>query len=448
MRRMATQALGRIAMGQMAFVTGQFFMGIGNPLIHRHHPGVATQAGVLDGADLGEIKLQGTVTMVTGSAIRQGIVGFIGSRMAHTAIDLGLLAFGRVLEMAFGTGDFGLMFAAVTGEFLDHAGMTGRANLARVFHFRQGFTHRRMGRMAVGAVAQGVMSPLRRRMAVGAGGNLAVVGVATGAAHFFMGAALFGDGRRRFGMAGAAERSRNVCSINRFTRRMGFMTKDAIFGGHRIAVGSVTIEAGFGLTVFRMAFAATAEVFFMGRTGSGKGLHRFGMTHGTGRGRHVGFDFLRRRRMGRMATQAILISHGLVMPFVAIETGHGFAVFRVAGGTFQLGVGAGGFLHLLPRSGMAGNAGRPGVLHFRQGLGQGRMGIMAGGAAFYRKVSFFLGAVAVGAGGQLTLLRRMSSMTFPASAHVAMGAARLLDRLDDRSMATGAGLRRLGRIHA
>lgn len=445
---MAAGTLGLIPMGQMALVAGEVVVGVGNPLLDRDHPLVTAEASPLDRPRLGEIEFQGPMGMVTGGAILQCIVGFSGGGMTAGAVDLGLLAFGRMQQMAFMTGDVGLMRPAMTGELIDHAPVTGHAGSPRIFQLGKGFGRRRMGCVTVGTIGQSKMGTLRRAVTISTGRDLAMLGVTAGAAHLLMGAPLFTDRRGRVCVAGGAEDRSNVRRVAQSGWGMGSMTEQTILVDHRLAVRLMTVEAGHRRAVLRMALATAAELRFMRGTGRREGVDRLGMADRAGRGRHIGLDFRGNRRMGRVTILTLLETHGRAVRLVAIEAGFGLTVRRMAGVALQLGVGAGGFLHLLPRFGMTGNAGRPDILHFRQRFGQRRMGRVTGGATLDRIMGLRLGVVAVGAGRQTPRLRRVLRVAFAAVAHLPMSAPGLLDFLHDDVVTTGTERRRKRRIQA
>jgi hypothetical protein len=223
---------------------------------------------------------------------------------------------------------------------------------------------------------------------------------------------------------------------------MRSMANQAILVDHRLAVRLMAIETGHRLAVLRMTLGTTTELFFMSSPGRGESGHRLGVADGTGSGRHIRLNFRGGRRMRRMTILAILVAHRRGMRLVTVEAGLGIAMFRLmAGVAFQLGVGTGSFLHLLPRSRMAGDTGSPNILHLRNRFGQRRMGSVTGSTAFHGIMGFALGIVTVGTSGQTPRLRRMLRVAFTAVAHVSVGSAALLDFLNYLIMTTRTKIR-------
>jgi len=445
---MAAEALRRvITVRQVALGAIEIIVTIGDAFANGHDTFVTTETGFLDGARLDEIEFQRAVPVMTGSAFLEGIMRFFGGSVALAAVDLGLLTFGRMPQVTFLAGHLRLVLATVPFEFSDYSAMAGGANRLRVLHFRQRLGQGRVGRMAGGAILESEMGPLRRRVTIGTGGDIAVLGMAAGAAEFFVRPPLFDQFRRRPCMAGATQFRRHGFTVSQSGGRMGRMAGQTVLGGHRFTVRLVTFHAGFGFAVPGMTFATTAQARFVLSTAGFKGSHRLFMTDGTGTGGDIGADRRRLRSMGSVTTGALLVAHGRLVRLVAVETGHRLAMPGMTGDTLLLGVGAGGFLHLLPRAGVAADAGFAGILHLGQRLCERRVRVMASGAILDREMGVFLGGVTIGTDRRFAGLRRMIFMTFGTVAHVAMGAAVFLDGADNGAVAAGTGLRRLGQIH-
>ncbi len=435
-RRMTAQtirvghALGmRLVTGQAVVELTMLLMTL--PTVYRrmfggiklHEPADHRMAGNADRLHLlatFQIHLKWCMGVMAGHARLRRIMDLLQSRMTGTAGQNGFLTVGLVLRMTGGTTGLGLMgrpllldlprLVAVAG------GTEAPRNIERIFEGR-----RLMRRVAAQAVSVGHL--LGMRLVAIQTGQMLTMGLVT---LFAIECAVLTGNRLQFGpdraMTGEASRFNRIERIQvDFQGTVGGMTLGTAANGKmRIVRWCMTGGAGNfsgdpGLGMFYMAFGATNP----GMPPMTVGTADFGLMRATALvdigdlGRMAGRAQRRRRGtreislgrlMGRMATQAIGVSHIRRVRVMAVETGHGLAMLRMTLVTPHLRMNAGEFGGLLSGACMTGNTSRTDVAQGGQILNEWCMGVMTGATIGHGEMSIFSYIVAVSTGRNLAML--------------------------------------------